>query len=40
MLILAGKVLMEDWFTKTNLDNNYLVGTSDTEYSNNQLSVE
>ena len=40
MLVLAGKVLMEDWFMRLSLDNNYLIRTSDTKYSNNQLSMK
>ena len=40
MLVLAGKVLMEDWFMGTDLDNDYFVGTSNTGYSNDQLSME
>ena len=40
MLVLAGNILIEDWFICKSLEDNYLIGTLDTGYSINQLSVE
>ena len=40
MLILPGTLHLEDWTTKTNLDDNVLLAVSDTGYSNDQLALE
>jgi len=40
MLILPGTLHLEDWTTKTNLDNNVLLAVSHTGYSNDQLALE
>ena len=34
MLIAARKLHMTDWYTKTNIPDTYLIGVSDTGYSN------
>ena len=40
MLILPGALHLEDWYTNTNLDDDYLLAVSETGYSNDLLSLE
>jgi len=40
MLVLPGTLHLEDWTTKTNLEDNVLLAVSDTGYSNDQLELE
>jgi len=40
MLILPGTIHLEDWVTKTNLDDNILIGLSETGYSNDRLALD
>jgi len=40
MLILPGTLHLQDWTTKTNLDDNVLLAVSDTGYSNDRLALE
>ena len=40
MLIAAGKLHMTDWYTKTNIPDTYLMGVSDTGYSNEKLALD
>ena len=40
MIIVSGKLQMEDWFTKTNLPGDVLLGVSKTGYSNNMLEIK
>lgn len=40
MLILAGTMHLEDWATKTDLEDNVLLSVSDTGYSNDLLGFE
>jgi len=39
MIIVPGMLQMEDWFTKTNLPGNVLLGVSETGYSNDVLAI-
>jgi len=39
MIIVSGKLQMEDWFTKTNLPGDVLLGVSETGYSNDVLGI-
>ena len=40
MLILPGTLHLEDWYTKTDLDDDFLLAVSETGYSNDELSLE
>ena len=40
MILVSGIQHMEDWFTKTNLPGNILLGVSETGYSNDMLGLE
>ena len=40
MLILKGVNHLEKWYTQTSLPDNYLIGTSDSGYANDMLSIE
>jgi len=40
MLILPGTIHLEDWVTKTDLDDNVLIGVSETSYSNDWLALD
>ena len=40
MLIMKGVNHLEKWYTQTSLPDNYLIGTSDSGYINDTLSIE
>ena len=40
MLIPKGLSHLEKWYTQTKLPDNYLIGTSDSGYTNDTLSIE
>jgi hypothetical protein len=39
MVILLGKVYQEHWYTKTGLEDNYLIPQSESGYSNDYLAL-
>ena len=39
-MILPGTLLLEDWFTCTDLDSHYLLATSETDYANDDLCID
>ena len=40
MIILPGALHMEDWYTKTAIPDTFLIGVSDTGYSNDNLALK
>ena len=40
LMIMKGVKHLEKWYTQTSLPNNYLIGTSDSGYINDTLSIE
>jgi len=40
LVILPGTLHMEDWDTKTNLPNDFLLGVSETGYTNDMVAMD
>jgi hypothetical protein len=38
LLIIPGVVQLEEWYTKTNIPDNYIIQTSDTGYTNREMT--
>ena len=40
LVIIPGALHMEDWYTKTNLTDDFLLGVSETGYTNDMLVMD